>query len=313
MELIEGVALSKLCDYSFGDQSGQWSNIFTSFMKEANLQNTEFIDKIHQIKKSRNYMTLFIDNIRLYNREIKSIKKEDKKYVQSLMDRNDLLELCSNFREMNFIIFTNLEDTPIDESIENLIPDNILCISAVNSIFWNHKVIPAPYGIQRKMHPNDNKCDILKHVMCENIFPKNLLYVNHNIETNPKERSGINELFDNESWSLVDRDRVQYHQFLRTIKNFKFVLCPIGNAIDCHRNWEVLYLRRVPVMKKHPYLQELYKDYPVLFVDRYEDVTEELLKENDFLYKTAKIMNMDNLTLLNFYSNIVNTHKELIK
>ena len=24
MELIEGVALSKLCDYSFGDQSGQW-------------------------------------------------------------------------------------------------------------------------------------------------------------------------------------------------------------------------------------------------------------------------------------------------
>ena len=36
MELIEGVALSKLCDYSFGDQSGQWGNIYTSFMKDAN-------------------------------------------------------------------------------------------------------------------------------------------------------------------------------------------------------------------------------------------------------------------------------------
>ena len=45
MELIEGVALSKLCDYSFGDQSGQWGNIYTSFMKDANLLNTEFASK----------------------------------------------------------------------------------------------------------------------------------------------------------------------------------------------------------------------------------------------------------------------------
>ena len=37
MEIIEGVALSELCDYSFGDQSGQWSQIYTSFMKDANL------------------------------------------------------------------------------------------------------------------------------------------------------------------------------------------------------------------------------------------------------------------------------------
>ena len=42
MEIIEGVALSELCDYSFGDQSGQWGQIYTSFMKDANLFNTEF-------------------------------------------------------------------------------------------------------------------------------------------------------------------------------------------------------------------------------------------------------------------------------
>ena len=46
MELIEGVALSELCDYSFGDQSGQWGNIYTSFMKDANLLNTEFASKV---------------------------------------------------------------------------------------------------------------------------------------------------------------------------------------------------------------------------------------------------------------------------
>ena len=66
MEVIEGVALSDLCDYSFGDQSGQWGNIYTSFMKGANLLNTEFATKVFDLSKERSYMTLFIDNIRLY-------------------------------------------------------------------------------------------------------------------------------------------------------------------------------------------------------------------------------------------------------
>ena len=75
MEVIEGVALSKLCDYSFGDQSGQWSQIYTHFMKDANLLNTEFVSKLFDVKKERNYMTLFIDNIRLYKRDIKDVKE----------------------------------------------------------------------------------------------------------------------------------------------------------------------------------------------------------------------------------------------
>ena len=69
MELIEGVALSKLCDYSFGDQSGQWGNIYTSFMKDANFLNTEFATKVFEVMQTRDYMTVFIDNIRLYKRK----------------------------------------------------------------------------------------------------------------------------------------------------------------------------------------------------------------------------------------------------
>ena len=128
MELIEGVALSKLCDYSFGDQSGQWSNIYTSFMEEANLTNVGFVTKLFEVQEERNYMTLFIDNIRLYKRDIKEVKPEDKEYVNSLMEKSNLLELCSHFSTMNFIIFTNLEDTPIDEYVFGYIPDNVLCI-----------------------------------------------------------------------------------------------------------------------------------------------------------------------------------------
>lgn len=305
MELIEGVALSKLCDYSFGDQSGQWGNIFTSFMKDANLLNLEFVEKVFEIKKKRTYMTLFIDNIRLYKRDIVEVKESDRRYVNGLMEKSDLLNLCSEFPEMKFIIFTNLEDTPIDDYIFDAIPENVLCISAVNAIANGGKVIPAPYGLQRAMNPNDQRISITSNfINFPELNPVTLLYVNHSDNTS-RERIGIKDIFRNKSWAMVQDHRISYSEHLGKIKQSKFVICPRGNAIDCHRNWEVIYMKRVPVMKRHSYLEKLFKDYPVLFVDDYSQVTEELLNNSDYLFEEAKTIDIAQLTLPTFFDNIV--------
>ena len=308
MELIEGVALSKLCDYSFGDQSGQWGNIYTSFMKDANFLNTEFATKVFEVMQERDHMTVFIDNIRLYKRNIPSTKPQDLDYVNALMARSDLLDLCANFSQMKFIIFTNLEDTPIDDFILNRIPENVVCISAINAITYGDKIIPAPYGVQRRMNPSDDRIEQLIEYM-EHVpsNPRGLLYVSHN-DSNGPERSGIKSLFYDKDWAEVNEQRVPYHKFLSNLSNSKFMICPIGNAIDCHRNWEVLYMRRVPVMKRYPYLEELYKDYPVLFVDKYSDVTEELLLANNHLFEQAQTMDLSNLTLPKFFDTIVDRY-----
>ena len=309
MEVIEGVALSKLCDYSFGDQSGQWGNIYTSFMKDANLLNLEIASKVFEIQKDRDYMTLFIDNIRLYKRDIIEVKPEDKDYVFGLMENSNLLKLCGCFPKMRFIIFTNLEDTPIDEDIFDAIPDNVLCISAVNAIEYGGKVIPAPYGVQRRMSPSDNRIDQLESAMKVNIDPSisKLLYVNHN-DSSHDDRVGLKDMFRDEEWSNVDEQRVNYYHFLLNLANHKFILCPRGNAIDCHRNWEVLYMRRVPVMKRDEYLEVLFKDYPVLFVDKYSDITKDLLLENEHLFQQAREMDLTRLTLRGFFDNIINEY-----
>ena len=309
MEVIEGVALSDLCDYSFGDQSGQWGNIYTSFMKGANLLNTEFATKVFDLSKERSYMTLFIDNIRLYKRDIIEVKPEDKDYVFGLMEESNLLKLCGCYPMMKFIIFTNLEDTPIDEDIFDAIPDNVLCISAVNAIEHGDKVIPAPYGVQRKMSPSDNRIEQLENAMKANIDPSlsKLLYVNHN-DSSHDDRVGLKDMFRDDEWSNVDEKRVDYYHFLLNLANHKFILCPRGNAIDCHRNWEVLYMRRVPVMKRDEYLEVLFKDYPVLFVDKYSDITKDLLLENEHLFQQAREMDLTRLTLRGFFDNIINEY-----
>ena len=308
MEVIEGVALSELCDYSFGDQSGQWSQIYTHFMKDANLLNTEFVSKLFDVKKERNYMTLFIDNIRLYKRDIKDVRPTDKKIVDSLMEKSDLLKLCESFPDMKFIIFTNLEDTPIDEHIYKAIPNNVLCISAVNAKSHGGKVIPAPYGVQRRMNPDDDRIEqLIERMKDASSKPVSLLYVSHN-ESSNTEREGVKSLFYGKPWAGVSNLRDPYNMFLFNLSNAKFMICPKGNAIDCHRNWEVLYMRRVPIMTKDPYLEDLFEKYPVLFVDKYSDVTEELLLANDHLFQQAQTMDLSHLTLPKFFDNIVDRY-----
>ena len=306
MELIEGVALSELCDYSFGDQAGQWSGIYTHFMEDANLTNTDFVKKVFEIKKSRDYMTLFIDNIRLYNRKIEEVKPEDWPTVKAMMQKSNLLSLCSNFTDMKFIIFTNLEDTPLDKHIFTCLPSNVVRVVAVNSVVFGHKVIPAPYGVQRRMCPSDDRIEILKSYMDKetNKVPRSfrLLYVGIN-ENSHVERKGLTQQFIDESWATVETQRVDFETYLDRMWRCKFVLCPRGNAIDCHRNWETIYMRRVPVMKRTPFLEELYKDYQVLFVDDYSEVTEQLLIDNNQMFLDAQTQDLSKLDLNNFFKH----------
>jgi hypothetical protein len=294
MNIIEGVAVSNLCDYSFGDQSGCIGGVPNAFMKQANVDNDEF----SEIIKGKEWITVFIDNIRLYNRDIYTSNENDKKWVEDLMKNNDLLKTCSLYPKTKFIIFTNLEDTPITNDIHDRIPDNVKAIYGVNAIGYGNKVHPFPYGVQRIIYPNDNRIEILREYINSEVSPQKLLYINHSEHTNLSERGNIREIFSKKSFATVS-SKVSYDVYCRDILNHKFMICPQGNAIDCHRNWEVLYLKRVPIMKRSKYLEELYKDYPVLWVDDFGEITKILLIDNDYLFD--KSQNID-LNLLDLYS-----------
>lgn len=294
MNLIESTNLSDKCDYTFGDQSSIINGVYGGFMKDANINNLEFISKYNEIKLSgRVYMTLFIDNIRLYNRDIKFLKDSDRSYVYGLLESNDLLRLCSLLPDMNFIIFTGFEDTPIDDFIYDKIPENVLGIFAANSISFGGKVHPIPYGLKRKMSQGDNKIGILHEFIENNELPTKLLYINYTIGSNILERSNLHLPFVGKNWATINLESVDYISYLHRIKDHKFMISPSGNAVDCdcHRNWELFYMKRVPIVKRCKYLEYIFAGFPVLFVDNFSDITEELLIENNKLFEDS--LNMD--------------------
>jgi len=312
MEIIEGHALSKLCDYSFGDHL--WMSnpeALDGCCKMANAHNFEFLEKAQEFLD--NTMTLFIDNVRLYGRPVATSSEIDRDWIQYHQNSNDLLALCYSLPRIKFIIFTSHEDTPIDEHIK--IPDNVLGIHAVNAGFFGGKIHPFPYGLQRRIRI-DNRLAIMKANVEEDkrVEPQKLLYINCGIERNP-EREPLGK-FETNDWvtTRFDKDSKyfpydKYRDFLAELQDHKFMICPVGHGLDCHRNWESLYLRRVPVMKLSPYFTRLMDGFPVLFVNDWSDITPKLLEQNEHLYKQAQELNLKKLDLDLIFKLIVESYE----
>ena len=307
MNFLHGPAIADLCDYDFGDQAGCLGGVSGAFMKDANESNLEFIKKVNGNK----FMTLFIDNIRLYKRKILCATATDQMRVDKMMEENDLLHLLAEImlmKETQFIIFCSNEDTPITDDIHSHIPPNVLAIYAANAVGFGGKLHPLPYGLQRKLYPVDVRMDQMYAALKSDPKPTKLLYINHAEHTNISERGNIRDMFADKSFATVS-PRVDYPEYCRMIQAHKFMICPEGNAVDCHRNWEVLLLKRVPIMKKNNYLQECYKNYPILWVDDYADVNKTLLAENDDLFIKSRNLDINMLDLYSLFNRAVNRAK----
>lgn len=61
-------------------------------------------------------------------------------------------------------------------------------------------------------------------------------------------------------------------------RNHTFEASPRGNGLDCHRTWEAVILKTVPIVKRSP-IDSVYDGLPVAFVDDWREVTPERLAE----------------------------------
>jgi hypothetical protein len=81
----------------------------------------------------------------------------------------------------------------------------------------------------------------------------------------------------------------------QTIVNYAFVLSPFGCGMDCHRTWETLCLGSIPIVKA-PNFKKMFQGLPVLVVEDWSEVTQELLAKTieeftnkDFTYEKLSL------------------------
>ena len=88
--------------------------------------------------------------------------------------------------------------------------------------------------------------------------------------------------------------------------NYAFVISPHGGGRDCHRLWEALVLGCIPIVRTSP-LDQMYKDLPVLILNTWGDLNQELLEKTIISFKD-KTFNYDKLTL-KYWKNLIKSTK----
>lgn len=167
---------------------------------------------------------------------------------------------------------------------------------AQNSYSTKHNVIPIPIGFENTRWENNfgPKTQWINEVALENIFPIAMIYFNCRESTNKTERQSCKETCSKFDFVNVDTPNLSYKDYLRNIKSHKFTLSPEGNGLDCHRTWEILAMGRIPIIKRSGALEQLYKNLPVLFINKWEELADVNLE-----YEYQQKINFNN-DILNF-------------
>ncbi len=321
MRLLDPTYIRDVVDYSFGDESGL---SIGGYMRPANSNNQDFMTKYRQcVQDNKPFMTLFIDNMRLYRRDnwrFTAVEEHNEQWRQIRRQKitqfadQDLLRLCSTLQDMQFVIFSCFEDMPIDEGIWDALPGNVT-VYASNCQVWGDRVHPIPFGLQRIMAPNDARQQVIQELItAPSIQPQKLMYINFNPGNHPTRQPLFNR-YEGQYWvtSHTPGHGLVYYEaaknYYGNIRNHKFMLCPSGNApgCECHRDIECLYMRRVPIVEDTPYHRAVFDllKAPVLYVDNLMNVTEQLLLDNDYLYQQMQEYDMSNLDIEVLYNKCI--------
>lgn len=179
------------------------------------------------------------------------------------------------------LIVTGHSDFPIVDGLLDLYP---------RAVWWGTNVQTSrahgiPLGItnattETERHPIYGNLESMVSVAQEPRVIRNLVYMNFVVETYPTERQRVWDRFSPVPWVTVGTPvptQEGRETFLREIRNHSYVLCPRGNGVDTHRLWETLYMGSIPIVLWDS-AHAGWTDLPILFVNSWDEVTEERLR-----------------------------------
>jgi hypothetical protein len=209
-----------------------------------------------------------------------------------------------------FIVITHNADTPADFPP----PDNVFWFTTNVAIRYNgptfgfgSNIRSIPIGIENDFWLKDKKRK-MESLLTKPKRYKNLLYMNHNIKTNPAKRKRPYDLLKGEKYvtAHVGSNGQGFDNYIDNIYNHPFVVCPEGNGLDTHRVWECLYMKTIPIVTRN-INNSFYTDLPILFIDDWQEINEKFLHDM-FMDMSMRKWNMDKLNFEYWKNEIVSSN-----
>ena len=64
--------------------------------------------------------------------------------------------------------------------------------------------------------------------------------------------------------------KTNFETYISELNDSFFCLSPNGNGVDCHKTWESIYLKTIPVITESINIK-FYKDFPIYIIESWEN------------------------------------------
>ena len=200
-------------------------------------------------------------------------------YTYSIQDFFD--KFYNHLAEDTILITHNSDDGISSKFLPYLEGPKIYKWYCQNMETLHPKLHSIPIGLANSQWPHGNQ-SLIKTIRDKNLPKEYLVYKNFDIGTNYNERVICNNITLENNIPLSSPQTID--KYWETLARSMFVISPPGNGIDCHRIWEALYLRTVPIVKYNEAFSR-FVDLPILFVNSWDEVTVPYLREKISEYK----------------------------
>lgn len=237
-----------------------------------------------------------------YNYSYFSNENENIIYVCStaLLDFTNKIDIIKN----KFILITGDSDfTLTDNDFLDIIENDKLIHWFSQNYIGNHpKISQIPIGldyhtIAKSNHEwgemigaeeQEQKLIEIKERALPFWERKRIGYSNFHFHLNGKYCNDRKNAIENISKDLIfyEPTKIKRNDSWKNQSEYAFVVSPHGNGLDCHRTWEALCLGCIVIVKKSN-LDSLYEDLPVLIVNEWKDICNDLLNKtvDEFMEK----------------------------
>ena len=72
---------------------------------------------------------------------------------------------------------------------------------------------------------------------------------------------------------------IETDKYFEELPKYQFVISPEGNGIDCHRHYEALMAKCIPIVEDSALVRAKYGNVPILYTRDYSEITQEYLEQ----------------------------------
>ncbi|MCF7865667.1 MAG: hypothetical protein K9M11_04135 [Candidatus Pacebacteria bacterium] len=181
------------------------------------------------------------------------VQQSDIVFVKNNFLKDFFVEIHPEIKNQ-YILLSHNDDTTIDESFLPFVDEKIIHWFGVNINVEHPKMTPLPIGLENMSYRRNGLLKYFdKKEMSNKKSQEKYIISAINIEKHTnKERIFAVEQAKKNSLVTTILAMSNHQEYIDTIQQYKFIISPRGEGIDCHRTWEALYLGLFPIVTECP-------------------------------------------------------------